>query len=316
MMSKIFHSLIFRFIVVTLVFFAATAPIIVLFGPFGNLKRAVVGAIMRSRHPQYITWLYNQEELNEILGVVKTTEQTQVLSFKPRTDSTLSLQKIETTRFVGYLLEIPNPQRIQVATAEDIQEKGDTTSRIAKKNNAVAAINGGGFYDPNGTGTGRLPYGFIIHEGKYLLGQQVDDKERVDFIGMTRSGNLIAGNYNKKELHDLGVTEGLTFGPPLIMNGKKVIRSGDGGWGISPRSAIGQKKDGTMMFLVIDGRQPGYSIGATLVDVQNIMYEKGAYIAANLDGGSSTTLYYNGNVVNKPADLLGERMIPTAFIVK
>lgn len=315
-MSKIFHSLIFRFIIVTLVFFAATSPIIVLFGPFGNLKRAVVGAIMRSRHPQYITWLYNQEELNEILGVVKTTEQTQVLSFKPRTDSTLSLQKIETTRFVGYLLEIPNPQRIQVATAEDIQEKGDTTSRIAKKNNAVAAINGGGFYDPNGTGTGRLPYGFIIHEGKYLLGQQVDDKERVDFVGMTRSGNLIAGNYNKKELHDLGVIEGLTFGPPLIMNGKKVIRSGDGGWGISPRSAIGQKKDGTMMFLVIDGRQPGYSIGATLVDVQNIMYEKGAYIAANLDGGSSTTLYYNGNVVNKPADLLGERMIPTAFIVK
>ena len=315
-MSKIFHSLIFRFIIVTLVFFAATSPIIVLFGPFGNLKRAVVGAIMRSRHPQYITWLYNQEELNEILGVVKTTEQTQVLSFKPRTDSTLSLQKIETTRFVGYLLEIPNPQRIQVATAEDIQEKGDTTSRIAKKNNAVAAINGGGFYDPNGTGTGRLPYGFIIHEGKYLLGQQVDDKERVDFVGMTRSGNLIAGNYNKKELHDLGVTEGLTFGPQLIMNGKKVIRSGDGGWGISPRSAIGQKKDGTMMFLVIDGRQPGYSIGATLVDVQNIMYEKGAYIAANLDGGSSTTLYYNGNVVNKPADLLGERMIPTAFIVK
>ena len=315
-MSKIFHSLIFRFIIVTLVFFAATSPIIVLFGPFGNLKRAVVGAIMRSRHPQYITWLYNQEELNEILGVVKTTEQTQVLSFKPRTDSTLSLQKIETTRFVGYLLEIPNPQRIQVATAEDIQEKGDTTSRIAKKNNAVAAINGGGFYDPNGTGTGRLPYGFIIHEGKYLLGQQVDDKERVDFVGMTRSGNLIAGNYNKKELHDLGVTEGLTLGPPLIMNGKKVIRSGDGGWGISPRSAIGQKKDGTMMFLVIDGRQPGYSIGATLVDVQNIMYEKGAYIAANLDGGSSTTLYYNGNVVNKPADLLGERMIPTAFIVK
>lgn len=72
----------------------------------------------------------------------------------------------------------------------------------------------------------------------------------------------------------MGVTEGLTFGPPLIMNGKKVIRSGDGGWGISPRSAIGQKKDGTIMFLVIDGRQPGYSIGATLVDVQNIMYEK------------------------------------------
>ena len=290
-MKRFFNNIVVKFILITLVFFIITSPIVVLFGPFGNLKRAVVGAIMRSRHPQYITWLYDQEELNQILGTVTTTDKQNVFAFKPRTDATLKLKKIETSRFVGYLLEIPNPKRIEVATAEDINEKGDTTSSIAKKNNAVAAINGGGFYDPNGTGIGRLPYGFILHQGKYLLGQQVDDKEKVDFVGMT-------------------------FGPPLIINGQKVIKSGDGGWGISPRSAIGQKKDGTMLFLVIDGRQPGYSIGATLVDSQNILYENGAYIAANLDGGSSTTLYYNGKVVNKPADLLGERMIPTAFIVK
>ena len=75
-------------------------------------------------------------------------------------------------------------------------------------------------------------------------------------------------------------------------------------------------EDGTVLLLVIDGRQPGYSVGATLRDLQNILYEEGAVIAANLDGGSSSTLYYNGKVVNKPADLLGERMIPTAFVVK
>ena len=71
-----------------------------------------------------------------------------------------------------------------------------------------------------------------------------------------------------------------------------------------------------MLLLVIDGRQPGFSVGAPLRDLQNILYEEGAVIAANLDGGSSSTLYYNGKVVNKPADLLGERMIPTAFVVK
>lgn len=314
--SRITHSFVFKFLVVTLVFFLITSPIVVLFGPFGNLKRAVVGAIMRSRHPQYITWLFNQQELDKILGTVSSTDSQTLFSFKPRTDSTLTLKKIQTSRFVGYLLEIPNPQRVAVATAADINEKGDTTSNIAKNNNAVAAINGGGFYDPNGTGTGRLPYGFIIHDGKYLLGKDVGDDEKVDFVGLTKSGNLIAGKYNKKELSQLNVVEGLTFGPPLIVNGEKVIKDGDGGWGISPRSAIGQKKDGTILFLVIDGRQPGYSIGATLADSQNILYENGAYIAANLDGGSSTTLYYNGKVVNKPADLLGERMIPTAFIVK
>ncbi|AOH38863.1 phosphodiester glycosidase family protein [Dialister pneumosintes] len=315
-MKSFFKSTFFKFLLVTIIFFIVTSPLIVLFGPFTNLKRAVVGAIMRSRHPHYITWLFNQEELTGILGVVTQTQQQKVFDFTIRKDSNLKIQKIESNRFVGYILEIPDPSRVQVATAADINEKGDTTSNIAKNNNAVAAINGGGFYDPNGTGTGRLPYGFILHEGKYLLGEQVDFDEEVDFIGLTKKGNLIAGTYSKRELEELGAVEGLTFGPPLIINGEKVIKSGDGGWGISPRSAIGQKKDGTILFLVIDGRQPGYSIGATLVDMQNIMYEQGAEIAANLDGGSSTTLYYNGQVVNKPADLLGERMIPTAFIVK
>lgn len=315
-MKSFFKSTFFKFLLVTIIFFIVTSPLIVLFGPFTNLKRAVVGAIMRSRHPHYITWLFNQEELTGILGVVTQTQQQKVFDFTIRKDNNLKIQRIESNRFVGYILEIPDPSRVQVATAADINEKGDTTSNIAKNNNAVAAINGGGFYDPNGTGTGRLPYGFILHEGKYLLGEQVDFDEEVDFIGLTKKGNLIAGTYSKRELEELGAVEGLTFGPPLIINGEKVIKSGDGGWGISPRSAIGQKKDGTILFLVIDGRQPGYSIGATLVDMQNIMYEQGAEIAANLDGGSSTTLYYNGQVVNKPADLLGERMIPTAFIVK
>lgn len=315
-MKKLWSNTLVKFIVVTMIFFVATSPFVVLFGPFGNLRRAVVGAIMRSRHPHYITWLFDQKQLNEILGGVSAVPQQKILTFKPKTDNSLTLHKIDSNRFVGYILEIPDPRRIEVSTAEDINEKGDTTSNIAKRAGAVAAINGGGFYDPNGTGTGRLPYGFILHEGKYILGEQVDDVEKVDFIGMTRKGNLIAGNYNKKELREMGAIEGLTFGPPIIVNGEKMIKSGDGGWGISPRSAIGQKKDGTILFLVIDGRQPGYSIGATLADMQNILYEQGAYIAANLDGGSSTTLYYNGKVVNKPADLLGERMIPTAFIVK
>ena len=68
--------------------------------------------------------------------------------------------------------------------------------------------------------------------------------------------------------------EGITFGPPLIVDGKKMITEGDGGWGVGPRTAYRSKKDGTVLFLVIDGRQPGYSLGATLRDVQDILYEK------------------------------------------
>ena len=305
-----------KFILVMFIFTAVTSPIVVLFGPFDNLKRTVVGAIMRSRHPQYITWLFNQDEINMILGTVGTVRSQDLFKFKAREDTTLKLRKIESTRYVGYVLEIPDPRRVKVATAKNIQEKGETVSNIAKDNDAVAAINAGGFHDPNGTGTGRLPYGFIMQDGNYVIGKDVGPDEAVDFVGFTKQGNLIAGTYTKTELAEMDAVEGITFGPPLIVDGKKMITDGDGGWGIGPRTAIGQKKDGTVIFVVIDGRQPGYSTGATLRDVQDVLYEEGTYIAANLDGGSSTTLYYNGKVVNKPADLLGERMIPTAFIVE
>ena len=315
-MKSSFSKFWVKFILLMFIFTAVSAPFVVLFGPFNNVKRAVIGAVLQSRHPHYITWLFNDEQLQKILGTVGVVKSQELFKFEAKEDASLNLQKIESARCVGYILEIPNPKRIQVATAANIQEKGDTTSNIAKMNDGVAAINGGGFHDPNGTGTGRLPYGFILHDGEYIIGKDVGPDEDVDFVGFSKSGNLIAGNYDKTELKDMDASEGITFGPPLIVNGEKMITDGDGGWGVGPRTAIGQRKDGTVLFLVIDGRQPGYSIGATLRDVQDILYEKGAYIAANLDGGSSTTLYLNGKVVNKPADLLGERMIPTAFIVK
>lgn len=315
-MKSFFSKFWVKFILLMFIFTAVSAPFVVLFGPFNNVKRAIIGAVLQSRHPHYITWLFNDEQLQKILGTVGVVKSQELFKFEAKEDASLNLQKIESARYVGYILEIPNPKRIQVATAANIQEKGDTTSNIAKMNDGVAAINGGGFHDPNGTGTGRLPYGFILHDGEYIIGKDVGPDEDVDFVGFSKSGNLIAGNYDKTELKDMDASEGITFGPPLIVNGEKMITDGDGGWGVGPRTAIGQRKDGTVLFLVIDGRQPGYSIGATLRDVQDILYEKGAYIAANLDGGSSTTLYLNGKVVNKPADLLGERMIPTAFIVK
>ncbi|MDR3589893.1 MAG: phosphodiester glycosidase family protein [Negativicutes bacterium] len=305
-----------RFLAINLVILILTSPVIVLYGPFINVKRAVVGAIYTSRHPQYITWLMSDAQVKKIIGdeVDAAQLRQQMLQFTKRDDDTLKLVNITSSRFQGYMLEVPDPTRIKAATAKDIREKGDTVSTIALYNNAIAAINAGGFHDPSGTGTGRLPYGVIIHEGKFLVGDDITDPVQV--IGLTRSGVLMAGTYTPKEMRAMNMVEGVTFGPPLIINGKKLITEGDGGWGIAPRTAIGQRKDGTILLLVIDGRQPGYSIGATLLDVQNILYEQGDYNAANLDGGSSTTLFYNGKVVNRPADMLGERMIPTAFIVK
>lgn len=304
-----------RFFIINLLILCLTGPIVVLFGPFDNITRSVVGAVMTSRHPHYLTWLLSEKQIKDILGDgAQTNQRQQVFQFTQKEDNSLKLTNIDGSRFKGFLLEVPNPSRVKGATARDIQEIGETVSTIALNHNAIAAINAGGFYDPEGTGTGRLPYGVIIRDGKFLVGSDI--KEALPLVGLTKNGLLVAGTYTVQEMKALSVMEGVTFGPPLITNGKKLITSGDGGWGIAPRTAIGQRKDGTILLLVIDGRQPGYSIGATLLDVQNILYEQGAYNAANLDGGSSTTLFYNGKVVNKPCDILGERMVPTAFIVK
>jgi len=103
--------------------------------------------------------------------------------------------------------------------------------------------------------------------------------------------------------------------PPLVVNGKPMITRGDGGWGIQPRTAIGQRKDGTVLLLVIDGRQKS-GLGATLKDVQELFIKYDALNAVNLDGGSSATMCYKGAVANRPSDIMGERSIPTAFIIK
>ena len=117
-----------KFFVFVAIFFALTSPFVVLFGPFDNLKRTVIGAILKSRHPQYITWLFSQEEIDEILGGISSTPKQELFKFKARTDSTLTLKNIDSSRFKGFLLEIPDPHRVQVATAENMDEKGVKTA--------------------------------------------------------------------------------------------------------------------------------------------------------------------------------------------
>ena len=102
----------------------------------------------------------------------------------------------------------------------------------------------------------------------------------------------------------------------LVYDGIKAVE-GSAGWGISPRSAIGQTKDGQVLLLVVDGRQPGYSIGCTMGDLADIMLRYDAYQACNLDGGSSSIMYYNGRKITKPSsgDKENGRYLPDAFTV-
>ena len=106
----------------------------------------------------------------------------------------------------------------------------------------------------------------------------------------------------------------MTFGPRLIVNGEPANVKGQSS-GLNPRTAIGQRADGAVLLLVIDGRQAS-SLGATYADMINVLLEFDAVNAANLDGGSSSMMYYNGEYLNKGVMLTGSRKLPTAFIVR
>ena len=111
--------------------------------------------------------------------------------------------------------------------------------------------------------------------------------------------------------------DAVEFGPNLIVNGKPLTVHGDGGWGIAPRTVIGQRKDGVVIMLSIEGRLPGYALGATMNDLITILKRYKVYNAANLDGGASSTMSLEGELYNRPSAgaEYGGRTVSNAWIV-
>ena len=125
---------------------------------------------------------------------------------------------------------------------------------------------------------------------------------------------FVIGQMTGQQAIDRGIRDAVSFGPFLILNGTPLEVSGMGG-GLNPRTAIGQRADGAVLLLIIDGRQT-HSLGASMNDLINVMLDFGAVNAANLDGGGSTVLYYDGEIKNKISSIYGARGVPTAIVVK
>ncbi len=312
----------FIFLLFEFVFTCMTMPLLIFYGPFDEVKRTIVGASWNTLNHQYIAKIFLSD--NAIAKIVNSTyavdpteqgEELKVLKLGNTHDDKIEVFNIDGGDFEGKLMVVHDPTRIAVGYSSQMPESGETTSQISKKNGAIAGINAGGFLDRGWTGTGGAPLGFIVHNGEVVHNQIKNEKTKQETVAFTKEGMLIVGKHSMAQLKEYGIEEGVSFGPPLIVNGKPTITKGDGGWGIAPRTAIGQKATGEVLLLVIDGRSLT-SLGATLRDVQDILLKYGAVNAANLDGGSSTTMYFNGKVINKPSDKLGERTVPTAFIVK
>jgi len=218
--------------------------------------------------------------------------------------------------FKGKLLTVSNPLNVKISTSKGSQGRGfgEQLPIIAKREGAIAATNANGFYDPNGVGNGGTAIGTIIEDG--VVKNTPGSTTKSDYVaGFTANGFLITGKYSIEDLQYFHVKQAASFRPQLIANGQKMITEGDGGWGYGPRTIIAQKKDGTVFLLVIDGRQ-SHSIGASLKDLQDYLYDKGAINAMAMDGGSSSAMYFNGKVVTSPSSV-GHvpRYLPNAWVV-
>lgn len=308
-----------RFFVFHILLSAITIPMLIFYGPFSNLRSVVTGMSWNSLQHRYISRLFLPEaDIREILDEQYPHQEigqaVKVLRFSGTSEDRIELYDVKGKDYKGKLIVVTNPLRIAVGYSEKLPAAGEVTSQIAKRNKAAAAINAGGFNDEGAAGTGGAPMGVVIHKGRIVYNQQVRTDILQDIIGFTKEGMLIVGMHSVDSLMEYGIYEAVSFGPPLVVNGEPVAMKGDGGWGLAPRTVIGQRSNGEVLLLVVDGRDIG-SVGVTLRDIQEIMLELGAENAANLDGGASTAMYLNGRIINQPSGKMGERAVPSIFMV-
>lgn len=322
-----FLSFMIRLCMVTM-FLLSLAGIWFFFTPSGNNMRFLMAdTLITTQHRHWAKYIIGQEELDKRVAAYQaqfnemgTEKDTHTISIpikegeESKEKPLIEVEEVSGTGYHGYVLTVNDPTKIRLGVPAKVG-KGEKVSSMVERTGAIAGVNGGGFADPNWKGNGFKPIGLVISQGK-LYYDGIGEKNSTQIVGLDKQGKMIAGNYSIQELQDLDIQEAVTFQPRIIVNGKGQIKSQKDGWGIAPRTAMGQREDGAILFVVIDGRQPAYSIGASLYDVQQVMLDHGAVIAANLDGGSSTVLVgKGGEILNKPSSEYGERYLPTAFLV-
>ncbi|MCQ2528379.1 MAG: phosphodiester glycosidase family protein [Saccharofermentans sp.] len=277
--------------------------------------------------PSLITIM--QKESEDKQAAIVRDEETEEESLDPDGDG-IEIHEISGPMYHGYLMIVYDPSRVICGTISTYAQEssGMTLESIINKYGGVAGINGGRYEDESGLGMGGYPLGMVFSQGSlrhvgYPLildeetGEYVEDPEPQEttftFCGFNRDNVLIVGTMGPGYAQSLGVRDGVSFGPALIVNGEPAVYNGSGG-GLNPRSAIGQRADGAVILLCIEGRKTT-SMGASMADLIDVMLQYGAVNAYNLDGGMSSSMFLNGEEIVDNANIRSDRTIPTAWVV-
>ena len=210
----------------------------------------------------------------------------------------IRIETVSGNTYNATVMIVRNPEQVYlgISTHEGFSTSipGKRLTAAIEDEGAIAAVNGGAFNDNGTTASyvGTLPAGLVYSEGECVW-TSGKPSETSGFAGFTEDNILIVhkDNISKAQAEELNIRDGCCFGPVLIMNEEINMEAYNKVSGLNPRTAIGQRADGAVVFVCMDGRQPS-SMGGEYADVIDIMVEYGAINACNMDGGSSTVMLY------------------------
>lgn len=315
-------------------------------GPFPEAKKVLTMALKEASATKWVPALFMGEEEvrkiteltyeNNLEGEKTDTEMIQIGEGGSLVDSSewadhpdgIRIETVGGDTYTGYVMIIRDPSQVYLATSSDQFSQSIPGKRITKAiedEGAIAGINAGAFFD-NGTSSsvvGSIPQGLTVSKGKVVWTTgETPVGSQTAFVGFTNDHKLIvSSDITADDVESMGIRDGCSFGPVLLMNGTINEAAYNNNSGLNPRTAIGQRADGAVIFVCIDGRQAS-SLGGTYGDIIDVMVEFGAINACNLDGGSSTVMLYRDHetgevsMINSYSLLQEEpRRMPTFFMV-
>lgn len=227
------------------------------------------------------------------------------------TEEGIKIIEVKTATYTGRLVFIDDPSRVFIAHTDKKGSRGELILNYLDKYDAILGINANGFVDNEGKGHGGEIIGCSVSSGDLWSNASFS---LYTTIGFDDENRLVVGKLDNP--NDYNLRDAAQFKPALIINGENLMK-GSSGWGLQPRTIVGQRADGVVVFLVVDGRKPGYSLGITMGEAADLLMKYDVVTAAACDGGSSSVLAYDGAIINKPSTpMTTGRYLPNAFLVK
>lgn len=303
----------FGVVIFCIVFALVSSLFVISYGPSATLRDMLVVSAKQASATKWVPHLFlSKAKVQEIVDSsfkidsdtidISDIEQSATTDIWAKNPDGIFYETIQAPTSKAYIMLIKDPSRVKVGLASDNLTAGGRVYDVAKRYNAVAAINGGEFEDIGGMGDGSTPMGLTYSSGKCVTSSSGGRT----FIGFDKNNRLVVKNsLSKDKAESLGVRDGVCFKYKNVLinqEGDSVkihYRNSDNS--VAQRTAIGQANDGTVIFVVTDGRTAS-SIGATYNDVINIMLSYGAVNAGMLDGGSSSVMYYRDYITKYNVD--------------